>query len=266
MKKFIYMVDFEFKRNLKYYIGFIITMCSILFINLVINLKNYNEIIKEKTNLRTLENIYDISGGFNFSNLISDATRIIFVVGLILCLAYSLVIWMRDFRGKNKSIYTLLMIPNQRIKIYFSKYLNILAFIYMYIMSFLLTLFIAYNILPKFMLGNKTSFGFVRETIYELGIIIPYNFVDFVCIYIFLMTASIFTIFTLILKNKSLTKAKKILMNIICIPGFIIIFYASVLGALLSPSPSFILVIYTLAIIFACLKASKKLLSNSIDF
>jgi len=259
------MFDFEFKRNLKYYIGLIITMCSILTVNLILNLKNYNKIMKENLTNKSIQEIYNSVGSFNFGNLITDITTIIFNLGISLCLIYSFVIWARDFNGKSKSIYTLLTLPSDRMKIYFSKLLNILCLIYMYIISFVVTLFINYKILPKHMLGKVSEMGFVQDTSYALGKLLPYNFIDFIGIYVFLIISIICTIFTFILINKCSNKPNRVIIKLMFIP--LCLFFTSMLflGILLSGNVEISIIIYSIGYILICLFNSKDLLNNKID-
>lgn len=273
MEKFMYLFDFEFKRNLKCYIGLVSSICIILFINLILNLRNYNFIMKEKIADKGIEELYNISGNFNFSNLITPSTCLIFTLGIVACLSYSLIIWMRDFKGKNKSIYTLLMIPSGRIKIYISKLLNILCLVYMYLMSFIMVLLISYKILPKFMEGKITTIGFVQDTSYILGMWLPYNFVDFIGLYVLLITAIISTIFTIILINKSSHKVTKIMPTLICIivglffiPTILILIFLLILGVSLSKSPFILVSIGSIVTIVGCFLISQNILNRKLDF
>lgn len=265
MDKFMYLFDFEFKRNLKYYIGLVITMCTILTINLILNLKIYNKAIKEELDNQSIEEIYNKVGGFNFENLITEIATLIFIVGISLCLIYSFVIWARDFNGKSKSIYTLLTLPSDRMKIYFSKLLNILCLIYMYIISFVVTLFINYKILPNYMLGKVSKMGFVQDTSYALGRLLPYNFIDFIGVYVFLIIAIICTIFIFILIGKCSNKPDRIITKLILIPIGLFTLMV-ILGILLSGNTEISIIIYSIGYIAICISTSKILLNNKIDW
>ncbi|MGL5328507.1 MAG: hypothetical protein ACRDD7_04505 [Peptostreptococcaceae bacterium] len=225
MNRFMYLFDFEFKRNFKNYINIISIFCLIFVWDLIDMLKDYNYVINAELKNKSLEALTNKIGPTSFSNVISlwDSSASYFLGGLIFCIGYSILIWKKDLSGKTKSIYTLAMLPQDRMKIYMSKFLNIIALIYMYTMTFTLVLFISYLIIPFFMKGDVNSLGFINDTIHQFAMFMPYNIEVFVVVYVFGISAIISTIFTLMINKKGKFSIIKII--IMCFV-FIILFLA----------------------------------------
>ena len=161
-----------------------------------------------------MEEITARVGSFNFSNLIIGNTSIVISIGFFICILYSIFIWQREFIFKNKSINTLMMMPQSRGIVYISKLINMVCFIYIYIISIVLTLFIAYKILPNFMIGNIETLSFVLSTMYKLSLFTSYTFTDFIIEYVFLLPSLITVIFTCTLFCKCYTnKFSKIIVQ-----------------------------------------------------
>lgn len=267
MDKLMNLFDFEFKRNLKYYIIIILFSCTSLFINLIINLKNHNDGINETLQTKTIKEIINRTGSFNFSNLIIGNTMIIIMIGLLICILYSVFIWQREFIFKNKSINSLMMMPQGRGIVYISKLLNVLCLVYVYIISIVVTLFIAYKILPNFMLGNIEDLSFVQSTIYSLSFL-PYTFTDFIIEYVFLLLSFITILFAITLSYKAQNnKSSKIIVQIviiICLPLIMLVPMAIVLFIPLLSNTNIIII--SSVVIIGGYILNKKILNKKIDF
>ncbi|RDY27531.1 hypothetical protein CHL78_008680 [Romboutsia weinsteinii] len=263
MNKLMYLYEYELKRNIKAYLAVIALICVSLFLLILNNLNNYNYVIKEVFKNKSIENTI---GFATFGNIIPSCAVVIFIIGLLICNLYSFIIWRKDFSGKNKSIYTLLMIPENRMKIYISKLLNIVSFTYMFIIAFVATLFVSYCLLSEKMSGDTISFGFAQDTIYKFGSIIPYNFIDFIVGYVLLLTATISFIFTLILLNKSIKKCSAILKLILF--TVLIYFWIGIIVTTFFFSKNVILgtILYSSITIVVCFFISKNILNNKIEF
>ena len=217
----MYLFDFEFKRNLKNYINIISMFCFAFIIEVVNHLINYNEIAGKALRGKDSNVLTNTIGTMSFSNIISSDDKVLFMMGLLACILYSVIIWKKDFNGKNKSIYTLVMLPQDKMKIYLSKFLNIICLVYMYIISFTLTLFLCYIIMPSFMKGDVVKLSFIKETIYTFGMVLPYSIETFITGYVFLLGAVISFIFTInIGKNFKFNILKTIAVLIICFIGY----------------------------------------------
>ena len=266
MEKLMRLFDFEFKRNFKNYLVIVITMCIALMAHLIFNVRKFNKTIDELLKTKTMEEITDRSQALSFDNIINEFTIVIFVVGLGVCLLYSIYIWEREFLFKNKSISTLMMMPQGRGKVYISKLLNIVCLAYMYIMSFTMTLFIAYKILPKYMSGSLVSMGFVEDTIYKLGANIPYNFTDFIVGYIFLLSALISFLFTCTLRVKTIKNTiAKAMIGMLFIVSLPFLLFFGVMLVALDNSNIIVMAVSTISVI-VFYKLSTYMLNNKIDF
>lgn len=265
MEKLMYLFDFEFKRNYKNYTKIISGFCIVLVVWLIGNLKDYNYIIDKALKGKDPATLSKTIGVMSFDNIVTTAETDLFVIGLVVCILYSVIIWKKDFSGKNKSIYILVMLPQVRMNIYISKFLNILCFVYMYVISFTVVLFLSYNMLPHFMKGDVVSLGFVKDTIYKLGMYVPYSIETFVTVYIFLVSSAISVIFTLSIGNYFMRNIVKIIIVLI-IGAYIYItlpFGAS--NSIINKNLSLVICICSSAIIAVSYLISKRLL-NKMDF
>lgn len=199
MGKLIDLFDFEFNRNKRNYIIIISTFCLLLTTKLIMNLSSYNyimnKIIKKSSNVESI-------GTFGFDNLITNSELRLFIIGIGVCLLYSFIIWNKDFVGKNKSIYMLYMLPQNKFNIYISKFLNIICLVYMFVVSFVVVLFLAYNIMPFMMKGNVENFGFARSIMETFFVVIPYSLNNFIYNYVIVLTNIISIVFMILLFSK----------------------------------------------------------------
>ncbi|MBY2476749.1 hypothetical protein KWV16_07620 [Clostridioides difficile] len=270
MKDLMKLFEFELKRNIKNYVFIIIFCCSFVILNIVNNLNNYNYIIENAVKKEQLTKIGDtietanIIGFSSFRNIMSS-TDLWFIFGIIVCICYAFFIWYRDFDGKSKSIYTLIMIPKNRINIYISKLLNILFLVYSYTIIFTITLFIISKLLPNYMLGDIASYGFIQETIYKLKILLPYSFEILLVEYIFLLIGCVSVVFTSILINKSTYKLST-LISFMFLVLEILIFIISVVFIIPYEYSNIFISLYSSINIFVCSFISNKLLKQKIDF
>lgn len=261
MDNMIKLFDFEFRRNIKKYLYIISITCAILMMNLVESLIKYNKIVGR---IKYPNTLLDTVGSFSFNSIASDNVYT-FNTGLVFCLIYIVVLWKREFSGKNKSIYTLAMIPQNRINIYFSKVLNILCFTYLYIMSYTATLFISSKILPIFMKGDVYSLGFIKDTIYAYSPYIPYNFESFMTFYIFILGSVICTTSTLYLLSKKVKSILKMILLLIPI-GLIYLGLDILVNYIVKGSSlTMIISILSITIIVINILISKSIL-NKLDF
>ena len=223
MSKLNNLFDLEFKRNRRNYFIVILTFCVLLFTKLLTNLTSYNYIVG-KILKRANPNIL---GRLSFDNLITDGEVTLFIIGIAICFLYSIVIWARDFIGKNKSIYTLYMLPQNKTNIYLSKLLNILCFVYMYVMSFVATLFMSYIIITPMMEGDTKNFGFVQATVDKFFDILPYNFNSFVYNYVVISINIISLLFMIVLfwKYVNVSKLKHVLLCFLMFIYFVFVIY-----------------------------------------
>ncbi|WP_042273657.1 hypothetical protein [Faecalimicrobium dakarense] len=228
MGKILSLFDFEFKRNIRNYLIIILTFCVLLIGKLIMNLNSYNYIMDKIVRKIKVSELYVNSIGIlNFDNLITNSEVILFLIGILACMLYSIIIWNKDFIGKNKSIYTLYMLPQNKVNIYISKFINIICLIYIYVISFVLTLFAAYNIMTPMMKGNVENFGFVRAIVDKFFIVLPYNFNSFIYNYVVVVTSIVSILFMIILffKYINISKIKHLILSILMVIYLLFIFY-----------------------------------------
>ena len=128
MKNFIKLVNFELNRFFPIYAALGILTILIQFIGVFITTNGYVgqiEMIKQTGVTQESDIIQDI-GMMGMNRFVGGlwfwAPVALCIVALII---YSLFIWYRDWLGKNTFIYRLLMLPTERINLYFSKAVTI---------------------------------------------------------------------------------------------------------------------------------------------
>lgn len=130
MNNIIELYDIEFKRIKKTYLLLILglILCNLfIFVFKVFaytNVRNFDFI--EAINL--LKSKVDVNDSFiiNITNLFN----VVFVIFIFLILIYGIIIWYRDFYFKEKTAYILYLIPQNKMNIFFSKFLVVLNIIY----------------------------------------------------------------------------------------------------------------------------------------
>lgn len=238
MNRYVKLVNFELSRFIKIYIALIaITIVSQLTGVIVLSkkyLENAKQIMQESS--LTQSAFVEMYGAFSFDYIMESIWFIgpiaLSVVGLLL---YVVLIWYRDWFGKNTFIYRLLMIPTARINIYFAKATAIFLMV-LGLVSIQLMLFPVINRLIKLLvpIGLRTDLS-VNEMIDPhsyLAIFFPGSFIDFF-IHYGIGFMAVFVIFTAILFERSF-RIKGFFM------GFVYFVLAS--GLFLSPM---IMMIYT---------------------
>ena len=130
------------------------------------------------------------------------------------CLIYCIVIWYRDFVGKNKTAYTLFMLPNNKFSIYISKAMTIVVMIYGVIMTQILSWIIDANIIK--MLCNIDMYQIkyaVLNSARPRHLIQPY-LLDFIMIDVVGVILAVLVIFTAVMIQRSF-KIKGMVLGII---------------------------------------------------
>lgn len=132
MKSFIKLVNFEVNRFFKLYLVLIgLTIASQLIGSIVVS-KSYVKDVEEYL-VENLMSRSELIGNFNMSPFNQYFGTAFFILPIVLCIAtlmiYVFFIWYRDWLGKNTFIYRLLMLPVERINLYFSKLTAIMLFV-----------------------------------------------------------------------------------------------------------------------------------------
>jgi hypothetical protein len=149
-------------------------------------------------------------------------TTIILGISVMFCLIYCIVIWYRDFVGKNKTAYTLFMLPNNKFAIYISKVMTIVVMIYGVIMTQILSWIIDANIIK--MLCNIDMYQIKHAILnsQSVHLIQPY-LLDFIMIDVIGVILAVLVIFTAIMIQRSF-KIKGMVLGIIYTLASIVIY------------------------------------------
>lgn len=188
MKSYSRLVNFEISRFLKFYLILIGLIIAFQLIGAIIKSKEY----VSYTNKAIYEEQIPVSqyieqyGTFPFQNYINSVW---FTMPIFFCIAilmiYVFFIWYRDWFGKNTFIYRLLMLPTERISIYFAKLtaimLMVLGLISLQILLMPIEIQIINSIIPtEFRTYLPFNEIFKLQILYYLY---PNTFTDFILIY-----------------------------------------------------------------------------------
>lgn len=227
MSKILMLYDIEFKRIKKVYFSI---LGLIIISNLIWFIYNLNLVAKEVQGILNIrgglglfksEEAYMIikNGGFMYS--LYSLSFFFMILGLIWCLYYTLLTWYKDFSSKTTVAYTLFTLPYNKFKIFLSKLLIVLSFIYGVLSTqhilWILEIFIIKSItsinLSEIIYiinyNNLTGFLSMGVSIYPLEILMYY---------VFSPILAVIVLFTGVLIHKSFDK----------IGGFLGLFYVAI--------------------------------------
>ncbi|WP_300276663.1 hypothetical protein [Peptacetobacter sp.] len=225
MSKILALANIDFKKNLKFYIFYCISLVTTI---LALNIFSIYRIL-------TTENILDeyinrIGGVFYGATLLDNNMMIslILFLGIVIAIGYTFVLWIRDFIGRNKEIYTLIMIPENRIKLYFSKILNSMFFIYAVMFSELISLLISKQIFNIFV-GSKadiidtslnTDFSYISDLKFLNDNIVDFFIDNILLVFMIVCIISLISLFAMNIKHRYITIFILTLVTfIVLIPG-----------------------------------------------
>ncbi|KOS68914.1 hypothetical protein AEA09_10405 [Lysinibacillus contaminans] len=187
MKSYLKLVHFEISRFFKLYLILIgLTVVSQL-IGAVIVSKGYMSSAEKVMYANQLSvSKYIEQSAFSFSRFINSEW---FVMPIVFCIAmlmiYVFFIWYRDWFGKNTFIYRLLMLPTERINIYFAKLttimLLVLGLITLQILLVPIEMQIVNGIVPADFRTNFPFYGIYDQEIW--GFLYPNTPVGFILLY-----------------------------------------------------------------------------------
>lgn len=208
MNRYAKLVNFELGRFIKIYIALIaITIISQLA-GVVVLSKKYLGSAKQIMHEESISQSTFIEeyGAFSFEHIMNSIWFIgPIVLSIVTLLLYVLLIWYRDWFGKNTFIYRLLMIPTARINIYFAKATSIFLMVLGLISAQLMLLPVISRLIKVFVPNGFRMDMSLSEMINPHGylmILIPNSFIEFVINYgIGFMV--VFIVFTAILFERS---------------------------------------------------------------
>jgi hypothetical protein len=203
MRKIMTLVSIEINRIFKFLIAIlglyavIQTIYTIVFINnvkssLIYTAKQYNLTLEQFLN----SNDYNLYTMLQFVQ--NNATVLGGVAVCILVVIYGFIIWYREWFGNHKVIYTLMMLPINRMKIYISKFITMLLIIFSMLSTFVIVQAINYKlvkyIIPQsnnvnisfmsYVYGNK-YLSFIPTNILEFLVYVSAIFVVISIIFLF---------------------------------------------------------------------------------
>ncbi|WP_430788913.1 hypothetical protein VBD025_02295 [Virgibacillus flavescens] len=129
MKNYLKLVNFEFNRFFKVFLVLLVITLVAQITGVIVASKNYLKTANEAMYQDMISKAEFLAQYGQMSFL--DVTRTLWFLGPIaLCAAavafYIFLIWYRDWFGKNTFIYRLLMLPTNRLNVFFAKITTIL--------------------------------------------------------------------------------------------------------------------------------------------
>ena len=211
MNNILNLYNIELKRIYKLYLGL---LGFLLVGNIALVSNSINKIIsqiasqtnsKKSIGLMKLKEAKFILYEHGLSNLYNDTTLLLGLV-VILCLIYGLVIWYRDFIGRNKTGYTLFMLPQNKFNIYIAKAITLVIMIYGVMITQMLVWIIDISIIKVIAnINNQDYMSFLDIFTTQnsmINLIQPY-FIDFIMINVIGVILAVVVIFTGVMIQKS---------------------------------------------------------------
>ncbi|WP_131043650.1 ABC transporter permease [Clostridioides difficile] len=189
MNKLLYLINVDLRRSNKFYIAYI---SFFSLITLSLNLFEVNKFKNSKFIMNLA--IGDFGGIFYGIGILSNLGFIqsILFFGMLGLFIYYIFMWKREFFSNNQSIYTLMMLPQNKFKICISKSIALITMIYGFLISQIATLFICKYIF-NFIFRNMPiiNMNFAKDLYYLNLKSIPIDFISFMAIYVFLLLIAI---------------------------------------------------------------------------
>ncbi|MFQ5010070.1 ABC transporter permease [Clostridioides difficile] len=189
MNKLLYLINVDLRRSNKFYIAYI---SFFSLITLSLNLFEINKFKNSKFIMNLA--IEDFGGIFYGLGILSNLGFIqsILFFGILGLFIYYIFMWKREFFSNNQSIYTLMMLPQNKFKICISKSIALITMIYGFLISQTATLFICKYIF-NFIFRNMPiiNMNFAKDLYYLNLKSIPIDFISFMAIYVFLLLIAI---------------------------------------------------------------------------
>lgn len=209
MSKILALSNIELRKNLKFYYIY----CATILVSIIA--VNGYYIYMSATTYDLTEMYRNQIGGVFYGAMILEGNMVIHLLlslGVIGAILYTSAIWLKDWNGSHKNIYTYMMIPGNNMKIYAAKMLNSLFFVYMVMICEIIALFVSKSIFNMTFASKcniiDTSFNadlsFASDTLFVCS-----NAIDFLIeniLYVFLIITVISTLMIIItsMKNKTL--------------------------------------------------------------
>lgn len=199
MKFYLKLVDFEMKRFLKMYA---------VLIGLIVGGQSLFILFQSNNTANNIKDYPDDYKGWKFD--LSQMTESIFYLPIMLCICgllfYIFFTWYREWFGKNTFAYQMLLLPFNRMAIFYAKLTSLLLFVFGFLVvqiaMFPILNAIFKSIVPKDYVLDTNVFEWIAKENFMLNILIPTNSIDFITFYS-LGTASVIVLFTMIVLERS---------------------------------------------------------------
>ncbi|MEB2301147.1 hypothetical protein LAV72_16135 [Lysinibacillus xylanilyticus] len=188
MKNYLKLLNFEVNRFFKLYLTLIGLIIVSQFIGAIVVSKGYMNRTDQVmyTNQLSMSQYLEQYGIFSFQHFIESEWFLIPIFfSIAMLMIYVFFIWYRDWFGKNTFIYRLLMLPTERIAIYFAKLttimLLVLGLVTMQILLIPIEIQIVNSIIPT---DFQSNFSFYHIYSFEIwGWLYPNTFTEFILYY-----------------------------------------------------------------------------------
>lgn len=208
MNRYIKLVNFELNRFIKLYFVLIGLTIIMQFTGVITLSKKYLSRANDamQSNGLTPEMFVEQHGAMSFDSILYSGWFVgAIALGIVALLFYMFLIWYRDWVGKNTFIYRLLMIPTERINIYFAKattiFLMVLGLIAIQIILVPLENGLLKYLVPIELRIDLTLNQIINSFNYFM-VLIPGTFFNFIAHYL-LGFIAVFVVFTAILFERS---------------------------------------------------------------
>lgn len=216
MRHFLLLVHFEMNRFFKLYMTLIIVVFLMQLAVVLMKCYQFVQLIKSvtKDGRVTPEQFNQEYGPFYFLNVVESPLFIIpIIIGIGALLFYMFFIWYRDWFAKNTFIYRLLMLPTNRMNIFYAKLTTIILTIFG-LLAAQIIMFAFYTELMTWMIPQgyrvDVPIGMLITSSLYLQMIIPGSVSGFFITYVLGFTF-IIVLFTAILFERSFKQAGLIL-------------------------------------------------------
>ena len=229
MNNILNLYNIELKRIYKWLLALlgVLILGNILIVGNIIN-NTIRQVsgqlrVDKSISLIKLQQAKIILGEYEISNMI-NLMNLLLGLCVLVCLAYALIIWYRDVFGKNKTGYTLFMLPQNKMNVYIAKALTVITMIYITMLTQILLFIISFSLIKSLAgFSSEEMYIILNPRIKQLGLIQP-HFLDFIMINVLGVILAVVVIFTGIMIQKSF-KIPGIILGVAYIVGSVIIFF-----------------------------------------
>ena len=189
MKNYLKLVHFELNRFIKIYVTLIGVTIISQFTGIFLQSRNHaafvNQTLQEES--LSIKQFFINYSPFTMVNITNSGWFVIPIVFSAAALVfYSFFIWYRDWFGKNAFIYRLLMLPTNRINLFFSKltsiFLMVLGLVAIQLILLPIESALFNNLLPDYLRYNLSTQTIISSSEY-LTFLFPNSFIQFLIHY-----------------------------------------------------------------------------------